>query len=129
MVQSIREFLIGIKARFTDFMIEGGGGDLMIAIVVILVGIGAFGLGRLSVAMGEGLPLSMHMAAVTAAPAPLPLGGQVVASRTGKYYYYPWCGGAKTISQGNVIWFSSEAKAQAAGFSPASNCKGLAPTK
>ena len=129
MGNSIREFLIGIKARFTEVLVEGNGSDYAIALIVVLVGIGAFGLGRLSIAWGEGTPISMHMATMTAAPAPLPLGGQVVASRTGKYYYYPWCGGAKTISQSNIIWFSSEAKAEAAGFSPASNCKGLASTK
>ena len=125
MGHSIREFLIGIKARLGDFLIDGGAGDLMLAVLVILVGIGSFGLGRLSVAWGEGLPISMHMVATTTAPAPLPLGGQIVASRTGKSYYYPWCGGAKTIAPSNVIWFSSEAKAQAAGYIPATNCKGL----
>lgn len=125
MGHSIREFLIGIKARFSGFLVDGGGGDLLIAFLVILVGIGSFGLGRLSVARGEGSPISMHMVATTPAPTPLPLGGQIVASRTGAKYYYPWCGGAKTISPANLVWFSSEAKAKAAGYSPASNCKGL----
>jgi hypothetical protein len=126
---SIRAFLIGIKARFTEMFVEGNGADIAIALIVLLVGVGAFGLGRLSVAWGEGGPISMHMAAMIAAPMPLPLGGQVVASKTGKYYYYPWCGGAKTISQSNIIWFSSDTKAEAAGYAPASNCRGLTVTK
>jgi hypothetical protein len=108
---------------------DGGGGDLLIVFVVILVGVGSFGLGRLSVATGEGTPISMHMAATTVAPPPLPVGGQVVASRNGSKYYYPWCGGAKTISPANLVWFTSEAKAQSAGYTPASNCKGLIPAK
>lgn len=58
-------------------------------------------------------------------PAILPVGGQVVASKTGKAYYLPWCGGVKRIKDENKVWFDSAQAAQAAGYIPAKNCKGL----
>ncbi len=51
--------------------------------------------------------------------------GSVVASKNGTKYHYPWCAGAKQISQKNLISFNSIEEAQKAGYSPASNCKGL----
>jgi hypothetical protein len=52
-------------------------------------------------------------------------GGQVVASKNGTKYHYPWCAGAKQISAKNLITFNSIEEAKKAGYSPASNCKGL----
>jgi hypothetical protein len=49
----------------------------------------------------------------------------VVASKNGTKYHYPWCTGAKQISEKNLIKFSSIAEARAKGYTPASNCKGL----
>jgi len=51
--------------------------------------------------------------------------GQVVASKNGTKYHYPWCAGAKQISEKNKITFDSIEKARAAGYTPATNCKGL----
>ncbi|MEK7116560.1 MAG: hypothetical protein AAB837_00140 [Patescibacteria group bacterium] len=51
--------------------------------------------------------------------------GSVVASKNGTKYHYPWCAGAKQISQKNIITFNSIDEAKKAGYSPASNCKGL----
>lgn len=51
--------------------------------------------------------------------------GTVVASKNGTKYHYPWCAGAKQISDKNKITFESIEAARAAGYSPASNCKGL----
>jgi hypothetical protein len=52
-------------------------------------------------------------------------GEEVVASKNGSKYHYPWCGGAKQISEKNKITFASIAEARAAGYTPAGNCKGL----
>lgn len=52
-------------------------------------------------------------------------GGQVVASKSGTKYHFPWCSGAKTISEKNKIWFDSPEAARVAGYTPAANCKGL----
>lgn len=49
----------------------------------------------------------------------------VVASKNGVKYHYSWCPGAKQISEANKITFNSIEEARAAGYSPASNCKGL----
>jgi hypothetical protein len=52
-------------------------------------------------------------------------GGQVVASKNGTKYHYPWCAGAKQIAEKNKISFPSIEAARAAGYTPAANCKGL----
>lgn len=51
--------------------------------------------------------------------------GTVVASKNGTKYHYPWCAGAKQISEKNKITFESIEAARAKGYSPASNCQGL----
>lgn len=53
------------------------------------------------------------------------LPGLVGASRNGKRYYYPWCGGLTRIKEANKIWFSSTKAAEAAGYTIASGCDGL----
>ncbi len=63
------------------------------------------------------------MAALVAVP--MAKGGQVVASRSGKKYHFPWCPGAETISEKNKIWFADEKEARRRGYTPAGNCKGL----
>lgn len=52
-------------------------------------------------------------------------GGQFVASKSGAKYHFPWCSGAQRISEANKIWFTSVEEARKAGYTPASNCKGL----
>lgn len=52
-------------------------------------------------------------------------GAQLVASKNGKYYYYPWCPGADRLSEKNKITFSSADEARAKGYAPSSNCPGL----
>lgn len=51
--------------------------------------------------------------------------GEVVASKNGTKYHYPWCAGAKQIAEKNRITFRSIAEARASGYTPAANCKGL----
>ena len=51
--------------------------------------------------------------------------GQLVGSTGGTKYHFPWCSGAKTISEANKIYFASKADAESKGYTPASNCKGL----
>jgi hypothetical protein len=48
--------------------------------------------------------------------------GKIVASRKGKRWHYSWCPGAESISTKNKRWFQSEAAAEAAGYTKASNC-------
>lgn len=70
-------------------------------------------------------PLQNTATAASAVVGPLNPGGQVVASKNGGKYHYPWCPGAKQISPQNLITFNSIEEARAAGYTPASNCKGL----
>lgn len=63
-----------------------------------------------------------HTAEQSSAPA---AGGAYVASKTGTKYYLPWCGTAGRIKEENKVWFVTKAEAEAAGYEPAKNCKGL----
>lgn len=49
----------------------------------------------------------------------------VIGSKTGKKYYFPWCGTVKMIKPENQIKFSSIDEAKRAGFVAGGNCKGL----
>ncbi len=51
--------------------------------------------------------------------------GQVVASKSGKKYYLPWCKAAERISPANRVYFASAKDAEQAGLSKATNCKGM----
>ena len=122
--------------------------EVYIALVVIFVGIGAFGLGRLSkiesarqgvtieapAAVVEALVAENSVSNLASGPSNTDFspvsdssktGGQVVASKTGTKYHFPWCAGARTISEANKITFNSAEEARASGYTPASNCKGL----
>jgi len=111
--------------------------DFFIAILIILVAFASFSLGRLSKIKTARVPLKIEqMAAVGEAigdvknAAPTIAGetksvGMYVASKNGAKYHFPWCAGAKSISEANKIWFNSVEEARAAGYAPASNCKGL----
>ena len=48
-----------------------------------------------------------------------------VASKSGTKYHLPWCGSAKQIKEENKIWFVTKEEAEKAGYTPASNCKGI----
>lgn len=52
-------------------------------------------------------------------------GGEVIGSKTGKKYYFPWCGTVKRIKQENQIRFATIEEAKNAGFTAGGNCKGL----
>ncbi len=51
--------------------------------------------------------------------------GPVIGSKSGKKYYFPWCGTVKRIKPENQVKFGSIAEAKSAGFTPGGNCKGL----
>lgn len=50
---------------------------------------------------------------------------EVIGSKSGKKYYFPWCGTVKRIKPENQIHFASIDEAKKAGFTPGGNCKGL----
>ncbi|HYD93577.1 MAG TPA: hypothetical protein VEB18_03970 [Candidatus Paceibacterota bacterium] len=112
----------------------------LMALVLVFSCSASFGLGYLASQEGgvgqvyiEQLPLEHSLPAASAsavevAPDPEPAmnaGGQYVASKNGTRYYLPWCGGVKNIKEENKVWFSTKADAEAAGYTPAANCKGI----
>lgn len=56
---------------------------------------------------------------------PVSESGAVVGSKSGKKYYYPWCGTVKRIKPENQVHFASIEEAKKAGYTPGGNCKGL----
>jgi hypothetical protein len=109
--------------------------DLILATVIILVALISFGLGRLSKIRERKTPITVENLGANVETGFLPQAqhetqfqtdkGQVVASKNGTKYHYPWCAGAQSIKEENKIWFSSIEEARKAGYTPASNCKGL----
>ena len=51
--------------------------------------------------------------------------GKIVASKNGKRYYYPNCGGINRIKPENRIYFDTKEQAEAKGLTLASGCKAL----
>ena len=51
--------------------------------------------------------------------------GEVIGSKSGKKYYFPWCGTVSRIKPENQVHFASVDEARSAGYLPAANCKGL----
>lgn len=105
--------------------VESALGEWGISLIVILVALSSFGLGRLSASEASKPAVSVSQAPFEAEPRGMAIGGLVVASRNGKVYHFPWCGGADQISAANKVWFSSEEAAQKAGYTPSKSCKGL----
>ena len=50
---------------------------------------------------------------------------EVIGSKSGKKYYFPWCGTVKRIKPENQVHFTSIEEARKAGFTAGGNCKGL----
>ena len=116
--------------------------DILIVAILILSSVASFGLGILAargggnvdealrieeVPMTTGFPTvsSQTAAAGIAAEPTMSAGGQYLASKSGTKYHLPWCAGAKSISEKNKIWLASKVAAEAAGYTPAANCKGI----
>lgn len=123
-------------AKAINFCKENGK-DIVLASVVIMVALIGFGLGRLSKIREnktpitiENLPTASGNIGYSAPVAETQFQntqekGTVVVSKNGTKYHYPWCSGAQSIKEENKIWFASEEEARKAGYTPASNCKGL----
>ena len=119
--------------------------DLFLGLIIILVAFGSFGLGRLSKIESARTPIRIeNEPTVTAETFKAPVAGnkvtanidqsasvagattdQLVGSKNGKKYYYPWCSGVSRISEANLRHFTSKADAEAQGYTPSGTCKGL----
>lgn len=111
--------------------------ELYTIALIILIGFAGFGLGRLSFIEDNRKPVKIEYPEYLSANAsnagktingdnpPSIAQGLLVASKNGSKYHFPWCSGGKSISEKNKIWFDSVDEARKAGYTPASNCKGL----
>lgn len=130
----------GVKPKITPFY------TLFLMLVIASI---FFALGRLSVLNSQKQPIkvinpavlgvSQTASVINSQPESSPGGplgeivvntentssGVVVGSKTGKKYYFPWCGTVKRIKPENLIQFSSIEDARAKGYTPAENCAGL----
>lgn len=79
------------------------------------------GLVLLSVSTSTGVVSQDKQVSVT----PVSESGAVVGSKSGKKYYFPWCGTVKRIKPENQVHFASIEEAKKAGYTPGGNCKGL----
>ncbi|MBI5140167.1 MAG: hypothetical protein HZA94_01855 [Candidatus Vogelbacteria bacterium] len=118
-MSSVEQILINIKSKKREIFFVAS---------VVLVGLLGFGLGRLS-KIDEGrepvIIKSMAASSAVGLSSNLVNGGKFVASKSGTTYHFPWCPGAKKISEENKVWFASAAIAERAGYKKAINCKGL----
>lgn len=144
-LQEIKEKINPVRNKISNGV---NSRDFIVGALIILVGFASFGLGRLSRIREAQTPIEIqgiteHRAAVASTPPSRqvvgtpPLrkgeeeeketarGGQVVASKSGAKYHFPWCAGASQIAEKNKVWFASFEEARKAGYTPASNCKGL----
>ena len=108
---------------------------LFLALVIILVATLSFGIGRLSV-VGDREPLRIEYdpqlttdnsqptqnKSQTASAINAVSGGEVITSKNGNKYHYPYCPGAKQIKEENKVIFASATAAEAAGYTLAANC-------
>ncbi len=119
--------------------------DLFLGLIIVLVALGSFGLGRLSKIEGSKTPIQIENApditeetfvsgataksnSTQVATPPMLTeikSEQLVGSKNGTKYHYAWCSGAQRIAEANRIYFTSKTDAEARGYTPAANCKGL----
>lgn len=116
------------RSKLTQFLDS----RYFIAAIFLLVSIVSFSLGRLSKISENRPPIRVLYeregevkGISTSGPENNSNQETVVASKNGTKYHYPWCAGAKQISEKNKIIFNSIEEARASGYTPASNCKGL----
>ncbi len=109
--------------------------DIGIITVIVLVALASFGIGRLSVIYGQKEDFEIiypHQGAsaleavnTASQEGQGVVSGGFVASKTGSKYHLPWCSGAQRIKESNKVFFGTKVEAEAAGYTPAKNCKGL----
>ncbi len=122
-----------------DLLAKCKSDNVFVLALLGFVAIGSFGLGRLSRlnelrpavtieaprAVAENIRGDTSLALEGSTEQGSASDGEVVASKSGSKYHFPWCSGAKSIADANKIWFNSAVAARAAGYTAAANCKGL----
>ncbi|MBU1179262.1 hypothetical protein KKB69_02945 [Patescibacteria group bacterium] len=122
--------ILNIKEKIKK--IKSPENDVFVVLIILAVGLISFGLGRLSALAERKTPIVMSEVGPRSLDEGSPtsfIGSTTeklfVASKGGTKYHYPWCSGALRIKEENKIWFNTKEEAEAVGYTPASNCKGL----
>lgn len=133
MGESIQDIRDKFKSISYNFLAED---KLFLTVLLVTIAFISFGLGRLAERAVQQTPQNSAPASViftdiasenkeADSTEPATVTEQYVASKSGTKYHYPWCPGAKQMKEENKIFFTSRAEAEAAGYTPAANCKGL----
>ena len=133
--------LTHLKDKLLDFVADR---KIFLGIFIVLIALASFSLGRLSKIFDttptfsfQGLDLHQEIVAPSVftpkgpynASSQLSLGSliistsTIVATKTGKKYYFVWCKGAMNLKEKNKIYFASEDLAKRAGKTLANNCR------
>ncbi len=142
--ESVYNYWVSIQDKLSQFKGLFRNTDLVLSFLIIVVSLISFALGRISVGddfarvKQESQAISpiitdttQNLQSTTPTTTSVsPVGAEdsekrYVASKSGTKYHLPWCGSAKQIKEENKIWFSSKEEAEKAGYTPASNCKGI----
>ncbi len=139
---SIQAFWLKFKGYFARTEIAFSA--LIVVVSCVSFFLGRFSVGELSRVQGDSAqstqfsqiqtekqtanissPVIQKAATNESTPAQGTSEGGYVASKNGTKYHLPWCGSAKQIKEENKIWFTTKEEAEKAGYTPASNCKGI----
>jgi len=104
--------------------------DIYTPFIIILVAVSSFSLGKTYHNVLSEPPVILSAVDMPKRTISIPVSGEnetgrYVASKTGKKYHLLSCASAKSISEANRIWFDTKEAAEKAGYTPASNCKGI----
>lgn len=125
---------VSIQENWQKFKSWEGRVTVVLALLMVIVAVVSFVSGRMSVVLSEEnnkpyIPIQAQVIAPTELVSPITASdvktGGYVASKSGTKYHLPWCGSAQQIKESNKIWFATKAEAEAAGYTPAANCKGI----
>lgn len=116
----ITQTLGKIKGYVESFRLE-----ILVSLIIVFVAVSSYYLGRATERIGmshediyiedKGEVKGMSTES----------GGEVVATKTGKRWYMPWCATVAKLPESAKRHFASVAAAEAIGLTPAKNCAGM----
>ncbi len=137
------------KTGYSWLMAKFARKDVYIALIILTAGVTSFLIGRLSVAnnsgevtieyndngiiKGDSTVLETNTVKSSVIEDTKNQGtivntsekGMYVGSKNSNKFHLPWCSGAQRISEENKVWFQTKEEAEAMGYIPAANCKGI----